>query len=82
MTTGLKVIEMRKALNDGILREDSYSKLLPMNLSHSLQFRQISMINRIASDYMSYHSRVVNLSSDDPHLSNPRVTINLDLPIE
>ena len=62
MTTGLKVIEMRRALSEGILRDDSYAELLPMNLSATLQLRQESMTNQLALNYMKYHSKVVNLS--------------------
>ena len=36
MTTGLKVIEMRRAVAEGILADDSYAPLLPMNLSSIL----------------------------------------------
>ena len=61
MTTGLKVIEMRRALSEGILRDDSYAELLPMNLSATLQLRKEAVYNRILKDYMQYHWKAVSL---------------------
>ena len=63
MTTGLKVIEMRRALAEGILKDDSYAGLLPLNLSNTLNDRQENLKGSILKDYMQYHSKIGNLSS-------------------
>ena len=61
MTTGLKVIEMRRALAEGILKDDSYAGLLPLNLSNTLQQLKTSLKDKLLLNYMQYHWKSVYL---------------------
>ena len=77
MTTGLKVIEMRKALEKGMLEVDSYKDFLPMNLSNVLELRAQRSRDAILIGYLECHLKANNLSSDavwpietDRHLSD------------